>query len=258
MEMGSTVQVKHCEIGSGRPKICVPLVARTMNELTEAAEKALTINTDLVEWRVDFLEHIDQINYVIEALKVLRSILSNTPILFTCRTHKEGGEQAISDDAYLTLNEQIIQTGLIDLVDIELYTRKSIRQRLIDCSKENGIKTIISNHDFNQTPTKDIMIERMKKVELLGGDIGKIAIMPKERTDVLKLLAVTEELVRMHVNIPIITMAMGGMGLVTRLTGEVFGSSVTFAAIDQASAPGQINMNELKPILDTIHNSLNE
>ena len=39
---------------------------------------------------------------------------------------------------------------------------------------------------------------------------------------------------------PVITMAMSGMGAVSRISGEIFGSSVTFASVEECSAPGQL------------------
>ena len=55
---------------------------------------------------------------------------------------------------------------------------------------------------------------------------------------------------------PIITMSMAGTGVVSRLTGETFGSALTFGAASKVSAPGQIGVHELKQVLDIIHKSL--
>jgi 3-dehydroquinate dehydratase-1 len=56
---------------------------------------------------------------------------------------------------------------------------------------------------------------------------------------------------------PIITMSMSGEGVISRLAGEVFGSCLTFGAAKKASAPGQIGVNELSNVLETIHKSSN-
>ena len=87
----------------------------------------------------------------------------------------------------------------------------------------------------------------------MGADILKIAVMPKSRTDVLELLSATEEMQRLYTEKPVVTMSMGSLGLISRLSGEFFGSAITFGAGDKASAPGQIPAERLKMILDEIH-----
>ena len=47
-------------------------------------------------------------------------------------------------------------------------------------------------------------------------------------------------------------MAMGPLGTVTRAAGALFGNAMTFASAGKASAPGQIDVHELKRILDTL------
>ena len=90
----------------------------------------------------------------------------------------------------------------------------------------------------------------------LHADILKIAVMPKNRQDVLTLLAATEEMERKDAKSPLVTMSMGGLGVISRCAGESFGSSITFGAAEKASAPGQLEVSELKKILDTIHKAL--
>ena len=89
-----------------------------------------------------------------------------------------------------------------------------------------------------------------------GADIPKIAVMPTCKQDVLTLLSATLEMSEKYADRPIITMSMAGTGVVSRLTGETFGSALTFGAASKASAPGQIGVNALKQVLDIIHSSL--
>ena len=51
----------------------------------------------------------------------------------------------------------------------------------------------------------------------------------------------------------LITMAMSGIGMISRLSGECFGSAVTFGAARKASAPGQIGVEQLREILQIVH-----
>ena len=92
-------------------------------------------------------------------------------------------------------------------------------------------------------------------MEALGADIAKIAVMPNSPADVLTLLSATEQAFR-TLSCPVISMSMKGTGLVSRLSGEIFGSCLTFGSVGGASAPGQIDVTELKMILETMHRGL--
>ena len=91
----NTVKVRNIEIGSGVPKICVPIVGVTKDEIIAEAKTFDSIPVDVVEWRVDWFEGVFEFDKVEDVLKDLREALGETPILFTFRTSKEGGEKAI-------------------------------------------------------------------------------------------------------------------------------------------------------------------
>ena len=107
-----------------------------------------------------------------------------------------------------------------------------------------------------KTPEKSDIINRLCKMQNMGADIPKIAVMPQSKRDVLVLLAATEEMVTEYADRPIITMSMAGTGVISRLCGEVFGSSMTFGAATKASAPGQMEVNDLSTILDLLHKAM--
>ena len=90
----------------------------------------------------------------------------------------------------------------------------------------------------------------------MGADIPKIAVMPQTKKDVLTLLSATEEMASDYADRPIITMSMAGTGVISRLCGEVFGSSMTFGAAGKASAPGQIGAEKLHQALQIVHDAL--
>ena len=47
------VKIRNLKIGCGRPKICVPIVERTKEEILSFAEKIIQSKADMVEWRAD-------------------------------------------------------------------------------------------------------------------------------------------------------------------------------------------------------------
>lgn len=249
----STVKVRNVVIGEGMPKICVPIVGKTKEDILKAASVIKATRHDIIEWRVDWFEDAFDFDKVTEVLNELRVLLEDTPLLFTFRTANEGGERAIDKNRYLKLNLDVILTNLIDLVDVELFSGDDIVSKIVTKAHANNVKVIASNHDFDKTPDKDEILERLTKMQKLGADIPKIAVMPTCKKDVITLLTATEEMATNHCDTPIITMSMGSMGLISRLCGEAFGSAITFGAIGKTSAPGQMNVEDLSKVLNLIH-----
>lgn len=146
--MKKIVKVRDVRIGEGIPKICVPIVGRTKEELLEEVNSLKNISLDVVEWRVDFYENVEEIEKVKEVLVAIRKLLLNTPILFTFRSKKEGGEKEVSVEYYAQLNKEIVATSLVDLVDVELFTGDEIVKDIVASAQASGVKVVMSNHDF--------------------------------------------------------------------------------------------------------------
>jgi 3-dehydroquinate dehydratase-1 len=248
------VKVKDVIIGEGVPKICVPLVGCTVKELIEEAIYLKTLDLDVVEWRVDFFEHVEEVEKVREALSEVCAILTDIPLLFTFRSKKEGGQKEVSAEYYIELNTAMIETGQVDIIDVELFNEAV--KTLVEEAHSKGIFVIISNHDFDKTPTKEEIIARLCRAQELGADLPKIAVMPQNTADVLTLLDATNTMNEQFADRPIITMSMAGIGVISRLSGEIFGSALTFGAGKKGSAPGQAAVKELRTVLDILHSNL--
>ena len=251
--MQNVVEIRDIRLGEGIPKICVPLVAKTKDEFLNLAEALEKIKLDLVEVRIDHFEDVENIQEVKSLLKDLRDILKNIPILFTFRSLKEGGEKEVSVEYYKTLNIEIAKTGFVDLVDTELFTGDEVVKEIVDEVHKEGVKIVMSNHDFNKTPEREEIVRRLCRMQELNADLPKIAVMPKSAGDVLKLLCATNDMVTKYAETPIITMSMGGLGVISRIAGETFGSALTFGAAEKASAPGQVDVDSLVSVLDILH-----
>ena len=163
------------------------------------------------------------------------------------------GEKAIEPEDYAALNISAAKSGFADLIDVEIFTGDEIVREIIESAHKEGVKIVGSSHDFDRTPEKDEIVGRLRKMQQMGADIPKIAVMPQNRKDVLTLLLATEEMTAEYADRPIITMSMSGTGLISRLCGEVFGSSCTFGAVGKVSAPGQMNAEDLDTVLELIH-----
>lgn len=248
------MKIKNIEIGQGRPKIAVSITGKNRNEILKQAEEIKNSAADIAEWRIDFFDDVFSINEVLETGKELYHFLNDTPVIITFRTKEEGGEKEITYKYYKELLEKTAENKIADIIDVEIFKDKEI-DKLIHKIKSFDVKVIGSNHDFNKTPEKDEILSRLKKMDLAGCDICKIAVMPENLTDVLTLME-AGKIFAMSSEKIMAAMSMGQTGLLSRLSGSFFNSAVTFGAIGEISAPGQIQADDLCSILDTIYKNI--
>ncbi len=248
--MTYTVTVGNVTLGEGRPKIIVPLVGQTADSILEAAEQARDLDCDLIEWRIDFYEEVATPQKVASLSHQVKQAVQK-PLLVTFRTKKEGGELELPDDQYFAIYREVLTQGAADLLDLELFMPAEEVAATIELAHENGVKVVMCNHDFDATPSQEEIVRRLSLMEEKGADICKIAVMPQSNKDVLTLLAATAEM-KDKATRPLITMSMGALGMVSRVSGEAFGSAATFGAAKQASAPGQVPVSVLREILSTL------
>lgn len=88
-----------------------------------------------------------------------------------------------------------------------------------------------------------------------GTAFVKVAVMPERECDVLDLLQITRDMTLEYGN-HFISMAMGDLGRLSRISGYLTGSCWTFASLENSSAPGQISLKETVEILDLLENEL--
>lgn len=247
------IRVRNIEFGTGIPNICVPIVGKTREEILNQASFIVEKEPECIELRIDWYEEAKNEEKVIRLLEELRALIGDIVLLFTFRTKHEGGEQEISISEYRALCECVCESGLIDMLDVEAYFQNGLLQTLCEMAHAHQVLIVASNHDFNKTPTEQELVERLHFMDQAGADIPKLAVMPKSERDVLTLLSAMVRYRETGGEKPIITMAMGGDGVISRLAGEIFGSALTFAAGVEASAPGQISIDKVKSILNIIH-----
>ncbi len=249
------VRVKDVTIGEGAPKIIVSVTGRTPDELRAQVDALSGRPVDIVEWRVDFLAALDDTPGVTDQARALAAHLCGRPLLATCRTSHEGGEATIEDHAYADLVVALAESGVVDLVDVEYRRDERAVERIVATAHARNVAVVASNHDFDGTPPKEEIVSRLRAMQTLGADICKIAVMPRSSSDVLTLLDATRIMHEDHAERPLITMSMGGLGVISRIAGQVFGSAATFGMVGAASAPGQVDASELRTLLDVLARS---
>lgn len=247
------LKIRNIILGEGIPKICSSIVGITQEEIIKQAEELYDLSVDIIEWRVDWYEKCYNVEAVLKVLGMLRPIVEDKPMIFTIRTLDEGGEKAFDIEKYCELNIAAAQSGLVDIIDVEALRDEGTFCKLVEQIHHVEKYVIASNHDFQQTPTKEEIIRRLTYMQEKGADILKIAVMPQSRRDVLTLLEATVEMIETKATKPVVTMSMSGKGVVSRIAGEIFGSAMTFGTGRNASAPGQLDVNTLHTILNVLH-----
>ncbi|HPT49968.1 MAG TPA: type I 3-dehydroquinate dehydratase [Accumulibacter sp.] len=247
--MSKTIDVGGKALAGGKtPLICTSLTARDepslLRELAAVREK----QPDLIEWRVDFFAGIGDIPRVVAMARDIRRHAGGLPLLFTRRSEREGGEATgLAEERIPALYDAVCASHGVDFIDYELRSDPAHFQAVRQAAHRVGVQLLASFHDFRKTPSKAELVATFAAMAEAGADLAKIAVMPRTMDDVLTLLDATLDADR-RLPLPVIGIAMGAQGVPSRLFGGAFGSALTFAAGERASAPGQVPIDELRQV----------
>lgn len=250
------VEIKGKKIGERSPKICVPVMGHSEEEILRQVKTIHTMENnqviDIVEIRADYFEGLGSPDEVERLMTAIQYELSEKIVLFTIRSEKEGGQRLSSEITDIDeINRLVISNKLADIVDVELSDGNPSKRELAELAHDNGVKIIMSYHNFEATPEQEFMTEKLEAMRNVGADIVKIAVMPQTIHDVYRLMEAATY-TKEKLDVPLVAISMGALGAITRISGALYGSDITFGTIEQASAPGQIPVSDLKRIMDDI------
>ena len=180
-----------------------------------------------MELRLDVIKNLTSQS----AADIIHTIkeLSDVPIILTNRTKDEGGFFNKTEEERIKILSD--NASLVEITDIELSTNELLRQQVIN----NANKTIISYHNFEKTPSQE-SLENIIDEAVKIGDIPKVAVKPEKIEDTYILLKLLMQ------NRGIIAISMGKIGSYTRVISPILGSPVTYASVNDESAPGQLDI----------------
>ena len=253
LQSKTQVKVRNAVIGGPDPLVCIPVVAADTKALLEQVEILKPLSPDIVEWRVDGYKTIEDTATCLAALDAMREAIGDIPLIFTCRIEAEGDMQPLSQETRLSVIDAAIKSGKVDIVDIELRNEETFIDAVRTAARANGVKLILSYHDFKKTPGEDIIFNKLQQAQTMGADIAKVAAMPENVADVLTLLQATLKARTEALSVPIVTMSMAREGVITRMAGGLFGSDITFAIGQASSAPGQIPIGDLRQAMSLLY-----
>lgn len=233
-------------------KTIVPITAKTKEQaIAQAKVIAANQDADLAEFRIDLLDFAADSKQVISLGHELKKILGDKPMIATIRTHNEGGKLTISDADYGKTYQAYLKQPFMDMLDVEMFRDQQVVKNTVKLAHDKKVLIVMSNHDFQKTPSEDEIVKRLLKQDELGADILKIAVMPQSKQDVFTLMNATLK-VSQQSKKPLLTMSMGKLGTISRITTANMGGSFSFGMIGEASAPGQIDVTQLKQFLKTV------
>lgn len=252
------LEVKGRRIGEGRPKLIAPTTSKKAADLYQTLGKFAGMKAlDMVEVRIDYLGKLAPAEFAEVTLKAYQAA-GEKIVLVTLRNGTDGGPFIAEDKYYGDVYRAVIESGKADVIDLELFRDADMIRSLVKAAHAKGIKVIISDHEFKFTPDEGEIIRRLLLEQEFGADILKLAVMAFSPEDALTVMTATAKMRHYYSDRPMLTMAMGKWGVLTRITGEGFGSDLTFASVGgKASAPGQIPAEECLSVLETLHRAMN-
>ncbi|NUL19933.1 type I 3-dehydroquinate dehydratase, partial [Agrobacterium tumefaciens] len=152
--------------------------------MAQAQVIANTADADLAEFRIDLLSFASDTKQVIALGHELKKILGNKPMIATIRTKNEGGQLEISDADYGKTYQAYLKNPFMDWLDVEMFRDQKVVSEIVQKTHQKKVLVVMSNHDFQKTPSQDEIEKRLLKQDQMGADVLKIAVMPKSKQDV--------------------------------------------------------------------------
>lgn len=221
-------------------KLIVSVMPRSLEE-AQALDATRYLDADIIEWRADYLPK----EAILQVAPAIFEKFAGRELVFTLRTRSEGGEIDLSPEEYIHLIKEVAQFYQPDYIDFEYYSYKDVFEEMLDFPN-----LVLSYHNFQETPEN--MVEILSELTILNPKLVKVAVMAHTEQDVLDLMNYTRGFKTLNPEQEYVTISMGKVGKVSRITADVTGSSWSFASLDEVSAPGQISLASMKKIREIL------
>ncbi|HEW6373749.1 TPA: type I 3-dehydroquinate dehydratase [Streptococcus pneumoniae] len=221
-------------------KLIVSVMSRSLEE-AQALDATRYLDADIIEWRADYLPK----EAILQVAPAIFEKFAGRELVFTLRTRSEGGEIDLSPEEYIHLIKEVAQFYQPDYIDFEYYSYKDVFEEMLDFPN-----LVLSYHNFQETPEN--MMEILSELTILNPKLVKVAVMAHTEQDVLDLMNYTRGFKTLNPEQEYVTISMGKVGKVSRITADVTGSSWSFASLDEVSAPGQISLASMKKIREIL------
>lgn len=222
-------------------KLVVSVMPKSLEE-AQGIDAMRYIDADIIEWRADFLPK----EAILQVAPAIFEKFAGRELLFTLRTRAEGGEIDLDSAEYVQIIKDVAQLYQPEYIDFEYFSHKDVFEEMLDFPN-----VVLSYHNFQETPEN--MMEILSELTSLTPKVVKVSVMAHTEQDVLDLLNFTRGFKTLNPEQEYVTISMGKVGKVSRITSDVTGSSWSFASLDEASAPGQISLSSMKKIREILN-----
>ena len=222
-------------------KLVVSVMPKSLEE-AQGIDAMRYIDADIIEWRADFLPK----EAILQVAPAIFEKFAGRELLFTLRTRAEGGEIDLDSAEYVQIIKDVAQLYQPEYMDFEYFSHKDVFEEMLDFPN-----LVLSYHNFQETPEN--MMEILSELTSLTPKVVKVSVMAHTEQDVLDLMNFTRGFKTLNPEQEYVTISMGKVGKVSRITSDVTGSSWSFASLDEASAPGQISLSSMKKIREILN-----
>lgn len=250
-----TVRLGRVTLGAGMPKICVPVMGKSFEDIRAAAVRAKAADADVIELRIDSLNAQPDAETAIAACRAVRGAAGEIPLLLTMRTQRDGGAGSADAEAYEAMLTAAAKARVCEAIDCELSAGETAFRRIVHAAHEAGIAVVGSSHEFGEIGNMERAAKWLQQQAALGADIVKAAVMTRTNEEAMTA-ALTMMRAGEKLGVPMIAIAMGPAGVLTRIGGACMGSCMTFGTAGEASAPGQVDARALRQILEIIQSAI--
>lgn len=183
---------------------------------------------------------LDLNDYSTDEIKCIFSV--NNRLIATCRRGRYSDEER----TYILI--QAIESG-VAFVDIEYESSRSFKKELLSCAREHYCRIIISYHNYQYTPSKQVLQNIIDECLCMGADIVKIACKVDSIDESARILSLYEE------NKHLVAIGMGKKGKITRLAAPFLGAPFTFVSSgeDKETAEGQIDIESFSEVMKILN-----
>ncbi|PCF87624.1 type I 3-dehydroquinate dehydratase [Staphylococcus intermedius] len=202
---------------------------------------------DILELRIDGLPQCEMTT-IKEMVEQIVALPVTFELLVTYRTSQQGGKGALSPDDYLQLLRQLATLDKVDFIDIEWEPNQEERRQVVEVIHQGGKVSIASYHNFEMTPTIEVLKKTYYHMSRLGANHLKIAVMPHTQQDVLTLLQALSE-ANEALQQWVTGISMGQLGLISRTAQNTFGGALSYGALSDSVAPGQLHVQTLAQVM---------
>ena len=221
-----------------RPEICLSLACENMEQIRNEIKE----NRDycgIVEWCVDAFDGAAELTQE-----------EFTELLSEVKALSKGKKLTVDYKGDIEVTNRILRwaMGIADMIDID--ADNPLVNKLVRRARRKSTKTIISHHDFETMPGRDEIATCFIRMEKTGGDILKIAAMANCEQDTYSILEGAAAYCQLKYHQPIVAIAMGEEGQVSRICAGDFGAVISYACGSKPTAPGQLSARKLNEYMD--------